>query len=589
MALTRYQAGSEAASFRDLPGAALRAVLAEGYGWNKLKADLLAGVVVGTVALPLSMALSIAVGAPPQYGLYTAIVAGFVTALLGGSRTQVTGPTAAFVVILAPLYARFGDAGLFMAGLLAGLMLIAFGLLRLGKLIQFIPHPVTTGFTAGIATVIATLQIKDLLGLRLAGSPEHFLERLRAMWEARGSASLAELAIGIGTLALLLGLPRVTRRIPAPLVALPIAAVAAYFLSRGVPGFSVATIQTRFSTVIGGVVIHGIPRMPPLPLLPWNAPVPEGAAHGLTLEMLRTAARGGFAIAMLAAIESLLSAVVADGMIRTRHDPDAELFALGVGNVITPFFGGIPATGAIARTATNVRAGGRSPVAAMTHALTVLAAVLLLAPLMGYLPMASLAALLLLVAWNMSEVDFFVHTVRVAPKSDVAILLTCYVLTVAIDMVVAVSVGVVLAALLFMRRMASLTQSRTFEGGAHASTGPLPPGVVVYDIDGPLFFGAAQKAMAALGVVDQTARAVVLRLDDVPAIDSTGLVALESALDMLRRHGCVSVIVGLQAQPEALLRKADVEGRHGVRIAGDLAQALVLIESVKSASARPSL
>jgi sulfate permease, SulP family len=578
MALTRYQAGTEAVSFRDLPAAALRAVLREGYGWKNLRADALAGVVVGTVALPLSMALSIAVGAPPQYGLYTAIVAGFVTALLGGSRTQVTGPTAAFVVILAPLYARFGAAGLFMAGLLAGFMLIAFGLLRLGKLIQFIPHPVTTGFTAGIATVIATLQLKDLLGLRLAGSPEHFLERLRAMWEARGTVSLAELSVGLGTLALLLVLPRLTKRIPAPLVALPVAAVATFFLGRNVPGFTVATIETRFSTIVHGVVVHGIPRLPPMPILPWNAPVPEGAAHGLTLEMLRTAARGGFAIAMLAAIESLLSAVVADGMVRTRHDPDAELFALGVGNVVAPFFGGIPATGAIARTATNVRAGGRSPLAAMIHSVTVLAAVLLLAPLMGFLPMASLAALLLLVAWNMSEVEFFAHTVRVAPKSDVAILLTCFVLTVAVDMVVAVSVGVVLAALLFMRRMASLTKTDVFEGESHASTGPLPPGVVVYDIHGPLFFGAAQKAMGALGVVDQTARAVVLRLDDVPTIDSTGLVALESALDLLRRHGCMAVIIGLKAQPEGLLRKADVEGRHEVRIARDLPEALALIE-----------
>ena len=396
---------------------------------------------------------------------------------------------------------------------------------------------------------------------------------------------MAELGIGLGTLALLLLLPRLTRRIPAPLVALPIAALAAFLLARNVDGFSVATIETRFSTVIDGTVIHGIPRLPPRPILPWNAPVPEGAEHGLTLAMLRTAARGAFAIAMLAAIESLLSAVVADGMVSTRHDPDAELLALGVGNVVTPFFGGIPATGAIARTATNSRSGGRSPVAAMEHAVTVLAAVLRLAPLMGYLPMASLAALLLLVAWNMSETKFFFHTVRVAPKSDVAILLTCYVLTVAIDMVVSVSVGVVLAALLFMRRMASVTQSRIFEGGTHASTGPLPPGVVVYDIDGPLFFGAAQKAMAALGVVDQSARAVVLRLENVPTIDSTGLVALESALDLLREHRCMAVIIGLQAQPAALLEKADVQGRHKVRIARDLPEALALIARVKGVPA----
>lgn len=581
MALTRYQGGSAAPSLKSLPAAALRAVLREGYTAADFRRDALAGAVVGTVALPLSMALSIAVGAPPQYGLYTAIVAGLVVAVLGGSRTQITGPTAAFVVILAPIYARFGDAGLFTAGLLAGVMLIAFGLLRLGKLIEFIPHPVTTGFTAGIATVIATLQVKDLLGLRLAGSPEHFFERIEAMWRARATAAWPELAIGLVTLVLLLGLPRITKRIPAPLVALPAAAVLALALARMVPGFSVATIASRFSTVIEGVTVHGIPRTPPLPILPWNAAVPEGAAAGFSLAMLGAASRGAFAIAMLAAIESLLSAVVADGMARTKHDPDAELFALGVGNLVVPFFGGIPATGAIARTATNIRSGGRSPFAAMIHSATVLVAVLVLAPAMGYLPMSSLAALLLLVAWNMSEVRFFAHTVRVAPKSDVAILLTCYVLTVALDMVVAVSVGVVLAALLFMRRMAEVTEARVLEGGAHESTGPLPPGVVVYDIDGPLFFGAAQKAMAALGVVDKKAHAVILRMDGVPALDSTGLVALESALDLLRAHRCMAVITGLRPQPEGAIKKAEVEARHKVRLARDLPEALALIERVK--------
>jgi len=584
MALTRYRGGSEAPALESLPAAALRAVLREGYTATDLRRDALAGAVVGTVALPLSMALSIAVGAAPQYGLYTAIVAGFVVAFLGGSRTQVTGPTAAFVVILAPIHARFGDAGLFMAGLIAGLMLVAFGLFRFGKLIEFIPHPVTTGFTAGIATVIATLQVKDLLGLKLEGSPEHFLDRIEAMWKARGSAVWPELVIGLATLALLLVLPRITKRIPAPLVALPFAALLAVALGRWLPGFSVATIASRFSSVIDGVTIHGIPRLPPLPILPWNAAGPDGAAEGLSLAMLRAATRGAFAIAMLASIESLLSAVVADGMARTRHDPDAELFALGVGNLVTPFFGGIPATGAIARTATNIRSGGRSPFAAMVHAATVLVAVLLLAPLMGWLPMASLAALLLLVAWNMSEARFFVHTVRVAPKSDVAILLACYVLTVAIDMVVAVSVGIVLAALLFMRRMAEVTEARVLEGGTHASTGPLPPGVVVYDIDGPLFFGAAQKAMAALGVVDKKARAVILRMEDVPALDATGLVALESALDLLRAHRCMAVITGLRPQPEGALKKAEVEARHKVRLARDLPEALALIERVKGAA-----
>lgn len=577
MALTRYRQTDEPVPLHDLPAAALRAVLREGYSKKLLRRDLLAGFVVGTVALPLSMALAIAVGAPPQQGLYTAIVAGFLAAVLGGSRTQVTGPTAAFVVILAPICAKFGLSGLLLAGLLGGVILIVMGLLRLGQLIQFIPHPVTTGFTAGIAVVIATLQVKDLLGLRLDGNPEHFFDRLEAFWHARGTANFAELSIGLGTLALLLVLPRLTKKIPAPLVALPAVAAAAFLLSRLVPGFDVATIRSRFQTLIDGVQVAGIPRSLPLPLWPWNA----GGPHPLSFRMIRDIVPGAFAIAMLGAIESLLSAVVADGMARTRHDPDAELIALGTANLVAPFFGGIPATGAIARTATNIRSGGRTPFAAVTHALTILLVVLVLAPLLGYLPMASLAALLVLVAWNMSEAEFFVHTVRVAPKSDVTVLVTCFVLTVFVDMVVAVGVGVVLAALLFMRRMASVTEGRLIVGSHHEFPEALPPGVVVYDIDGPLFFGAAQKAMAAIGIVDHKARAVILRLDDVPAMDATGLVALESALDTLRRRKCLAFITGLQPQPAGVLEKADVERRHRARIVPDIPAALEVVEKLK--------
>jgi SulP family sulfate permease len=582
VALTRYLPSDEPIPLTDLPAAALRAVLREGYSRKQLRKDLLSGFVVGTVALPLSMALAIAVGAPPQQGLYTSIVAGFLAAALGGSRTQVTGPTAAFVVILAPICAKFGLAGLLLAGLMGGVILIVMGLLRLGQLIQFIPHPVTTGFTAGIAVVIATLQLKDLLGLRIAGSPEHVFDRLEAFWNARGTVNLLELSIGLGTLVLLLVLPRVGRRIPAPLVALPAAAVAAFLVSRFVPGLEVATIRGRFATVIDGLVVHGIPQSLPLPLLPWNA----GGPHDLSFRMVRDLVPGAFAIAMLGAIESLLSAVVADGMARTRHDPDAELIALGTANLVAPFFGGIPATGAIARTATNIRSGGRTPFAAMAHAATVLLTVLALAPLLGWLPMASLAALLLLVAWNMSEAGFFAHTLRVAPRSDVTVLLTCFVLTVFVDMVVAVGVGVVLAALLFMRRMAAVTQSRLIVGSHHELPEALPPGVVVYDIDGPLFFGAAQKAMAAIGIVDHDARAVILRMDDVPAIDATGLVALESALDALRKRKSLAFVSGLQPQPAAVLEKADVERRHRARIVPGIREAIQIVGRLKPIAGR---
>lgn len=571
MGRTRYRAGGEARPLRELPAAALRAVLREGYGRAQLRADVLAGLVVGVVALPLAMALAIGVGVAPQHGLATAIVAGATVALLGGSRTQVSGPTAAFIVILAPIYARFGLAGLLLAGALGGGFLVAMGLLRLGKLIQFIPYPVTTGFTAGIATVIATMQLKDLCGLQLQGSPEHFHERLVAMFEARGTASGWELLIGLGTLAVLLLAPRVTTRVPAPLIALPLAGVSALALERYVPGAQVATIASRFHAVVNGQLVHGIPQQPPLPVLPWALAGPGGAPFAPSFADVRSLVSSAFAVAMLGAIESLLSAVVADGMARTRHDPDAELIAQGVGNLVVPFFGGIPATGAIARTATNIRAGARSPIAAVVHAVTVLAAVLALAPLLGRLPMAALAALLLLVAWNMSDAHHVVRTLRVAPRSDVAVLLTCYGLTVFFDMVIGVSVGMVLAAMLFMRRMAEVTEARLTSESHPALPGPLPAGVALYEISGPLFFGAAQKAMSALEVVAGQTRLVVIVLEQVRAMDATGLVALESALAVLREHHCRAVLCGLAPQPLALLKKAGLDHEQGVVMCGTVA------------------
>lgn len=477
------------------PATALRECLAEGYGPARLRADLLAGVIVGIIALPLSMALAVASGVPPQYGLYTAIVAGLVTPLLGGSRTQVTGPTAAFVVLLAPVASRYGIAGLALATLMAGAVLVAMGALRLGRLIEFIPFPVTTGFTAGIAVVIAVLQVKDFLGLTVERMPEHFAERVGALCRALPTARWQEAAVGAFTLAVLLGWTRVTRRVPAALVALAAAAALAALL----PGLGVATIGTRFSyTGADGAILPGIPRLPPLPVLPWNLPGPDGGGYAPTFAHLRELFPYAAAIAMLAAIESLLSAVVADGMAGTRTDPDAELVAQGTGNLVAPFFGGFAATGALARTAANIRSGATSPVAAAAHAVFILLAVLVLAPLVAFLPMASLAALLLLVAWNMSEVRHVTHLLRAAPKSDIAVLLTTLFLTVAFDMVVSVTVGVMLAALLFMKRMAELTGA-TLVGEGHPSLRhPLPKGAVIYDVAGPLFFGAAGRALSRL-------------------------------------------------------------------------------------------
>ncbi len=569
---TRYRGSADSALQL---GVALRDVLREGYSATDLKRDAFAGLVVGVVALPLAMALAIAVGVPPHCGLYTAILAGFLVAALGGSRTQVTGPTAAFVVVLAPILTKFGFAGLLIAGGLGGLILIAMGVMRLGRFIQFIPYPVTTGFTAGIATVIATMQVTDLFGLRVPSAPEHYHERLLAIGQAWRTGSLAEFAVGLFTFGALLTVPKLTRRIPAPLIALPAAALLAFVCTSLFPDFEVATIASRFESTIDGAVVRGIPRLPPTPMLPWHAAGPNGDPLVLGFDEFRSLLMGAFAIAMLGAIESLLSAVVADGMAQTKHDPNVELLALGIGNLVVPFFGGIPATGAIARTATNVKAGARSPVAAMVHALTVLVAMLVLAPALGYLPMSSLAALLLLVAWNMSDAKHFMHMVRVAPTSDVAVLLTCYLLTVTVDMVVGVSVGMVLAAFLFMSRMAAVTNTHLVDREIAAVSEPIPDGVVIYRISGALFFGAAQKAMKVLEIVAGNEKVVVLSMAEVHAMDATGLVALESALDRLHRHGCLVILAGAQAQPLALLHRARVPERDGIALCGSTDEALV--------------
>lgn len=546
----RYESTLSALDVGARPAAALRDSLGAGYTAATLRADVLAGLVVGVVALPLSMALAVASGAPPQHGLYTAIVAGIVTSLLGGSRTQVSGPTAAFVVILAPICARHGLGGLLVASMMAGVILAALGLARMGQLIQWIPHPVTTGFTAGIGVVIATLQLKDFLGLSVAEMPEHYVERVGAIVQALPSFSGPDFALGATTLVILLYWPRVTTRVPAPLVALGVAAVIPVLA-----GVDVATIGSRFS-YDGG---HGIPRgLPPL-VLPWSLGGPGGAPLELDFALVRELFPSAFAIAMLGAIESLLSAVVADGMAGTRHDPNAELLAQGAANVVAPFFGGFASTGAIARTATNIRAGARTPVAAAVHGVFIAVAMLTLAPLLAYLPMAALAALLLLVAWNMSDVKHFRHVLRVAPKSDVTVLLTCFGLTVMFDMVIAVTAGVMLAALLFMRRMAEISGARVMEGRDAGLREPLPAGVVLYEVAGPLFFGAAQKAMGALETVAGRARVVILDLGGVPAMDATGLVGLESALESLENSGTFVILCDVQPQPRKLLDRSGIE------------------------------
>lgn len=524
--------------------AALRAVIRRGYSVNDLRADAIAGVILGVVALPLSMALAIAAGAPPEYGLFTAIVAGIVIALTGGSMHTVSGPTAAFVVLLVPVTARYGVQGLLVATAMAGVMMLAMGVFGLGRLIQFVPHPVTTGFTAGIAVVIVVLQLGDFLGLgTLEG--ERIWERLGDLFSRMEEISWPDVAVGVLTLAVLIFWPRVSKRVPGPLVGLVVATLAGVALAAS--GNEVVTIESQFG---------GVPGSFPRPTLPWSG---TGLSFDDISALLPTAA----AIALLGAIESLLCAVVADGMTGGRHNPDGELVGLGLGNMVAPFFGGFAATGAIARTATGIRAGGRTPFTVVIHSLFLLAAMLALAPLLGYIPMAGMAALLMLVAWNMSDVSHFVRITRIAPRSDVLVMWVCFVLTVAFDMVVAVGVGVVLAAMLFMRRMVEISGAELIGGPEGHSFAGLPPGVVFYDVAGPLFFGAAEKALDALALVGEGVHTVIIDLEDVPAIDATGLVALESTVSRLNRAGAKVVLSGVRAQPRRALAKAGFRDETG--------------------------
>lgn len=551
-------------SAKDLIGFGLREKLREGYTRGDFKSDLMAALVVGVVALPLSMALAIACDVPPQHGLYTAIIAGVLCALIGGTRFQVTGPTAAFVVILVPIVHKYGLGGLLIAGMMAGVLLVLMGLARMGKLMQYVPHPVTSGFTMGIALVIGLLQLKDVFGVKLPRT-EGVFEYGYALIEARHAINYWDVGVAVITLALLVYLPRLLKKFPAPLVALVAAAVLVVICGELFPaswGFDVTTIGSRFTYELGGGEVgQGIPPLPPMPLLPWQAPDPNHPPLALDWHVIRELFPSAFAIAMLGAIESLMAAVVADGMAGTRHDPNSELIGLGIANIVCPFFGGIAATGALARTATNIRAGARSPFASVMHAVFVLACTIALAPLVSYLPMAALAALLIIVARNMSEARHFFRLTRIAPKHDVIVMLTCFVLTVVFDMVIAVSVGVVLAALLFMRRMSVLTKAELET--TDTLNIKVPSGVRVYEIAGPLFFGAAKSAMEALHSVGDKDHTYVLDMRKVSTMDATGLVALESVIDRLHRSKVKVIFAGVQPELSDMLQRAGIKRELG--------------------------
>ena len=505
-----------------------------GYTRAQLVADLQAGVVVGIVALPLAIAFAIASGVTPDRGLYTAIIAGFLISALGGSRVQIGGPTGAFVVIVYGIVQQHGVDGLLIATLMAGLMLIVFGLVRLGGAIKFIPYPVTIGFTSGIALIILSSQVKDLLGLDMGAVPADFVEKWRAIGTHAGSVSLEAAAVSVATIAITLLWPRVHRRVPGPFVALIVTTAAVHLL-----GLPIETIGSRFGVI--------------------DASLPRPAIPDVSLAQIASLAGPAFTIALLGAIESLLSAVVADGMIGGRHRSNMELVAQGVANVASPLFGGIPATGAIARTATNVKNGGRTPVAGIAHAATLLLITLFFGRWAALIPMATLAGILVVVAYHMSEWRTFVAEFRGAPRSDVLVLCTTFVLTVLVDLTVAIEVGLVLAAFLFMRRMAEVSNlsvlthefrdpASDFEGDPNAmQRRTVPPGVEVYEISGPFFFGAAAKFQDELAAVAVKPRVLILRMRHVPVIDATGLAALRELLRRSRADGTLLVLADVHA------------------------------------------
>jgi SulP family sulfate permease len=515
----------------------LLSCLRAGYSRNDLMSDLIAGVTVGLVALPLAMAFGIASGVSPQAGIYTAVVAGFLISALGGSRVQIGGPTGAFVVIVAGIIAAHGVSGLLMVTMMAGVILMVMAVTGLGTAVKYIPRPVTIGFTNGIAVLIASTQIKDFLGLQTGAVPSEFLARMRLMARSLGSVDYVALLIAAGSLAIILLLSRFTKRVPGAIVALVLATVAVAAF-----GLPLETIGTKFG---------GIPTgLPPIFF-------PEFRSD-LIIPLLPAA----FTVAMLAAIESLLSAVVADGMIGGKHNSKMELLAQGFANFAVPLVGGIPATGAIARTATNIKAGARTPVSGIVHSLTLLVILLVAAPLARFIPLATLAAILFVVAYNMSQWRE-VRTILQLPKADITVWLMTFALTVLADLTVAVEIGMLLAALLYIYRVsqtttvAPVTDAYIEDGRPHILQDKLLPDyVLVLRIHGPFLFGATEKLGEATENVDLLPSVVIVRLRNMTAIDATGLHELETLMDRLRASGRSLLLCGARSQPEELLRRS---------------------------------
>ncbi len=536
-------------------------VLREGYGAGRFAADAAAGLIVAIVALPLSMALAIASGVTPDRGLFTAIVAGFLISAFGGSRFQIGGPTGAFVVVVFNVVQKHGYDGLAVATLMAGFLLIVAGFAKLGTFIKYVPHPVVTGFTAGIAVIIFSSQIAEVLGLRLTENPAAFVEKWIAYVNAAGTAQPGPFAVAMTSLAIIIGCRLWRPQWPMFLIAIAAGALIVAFF-----GLNVETIGTRFGA---------LPSMLPAPSLP-----------EITLSRVRDLLPSAFTIAFLAGVESLLSAVVADGMTGRRHRSNCELVAQGLANIGSTIFGGIPATGAIARTATSIRAGAYSPIAGMMHAAFLLLFVLLLAPLAQYVPLASLGAVLIVVAWNMAELKNFGHLMK-APPPDRAVLLTTFALTLIVDLTTAIEIGVLLAALFFMHRMANAVEISTSarvidedvddfsrEREAYAGRGAIPTDVEVFSINGPFFFGAAARLSDVLGHLRTPPAAFILRMGNVPLIDASGAAVLEKFIDDAARRGTRTILSNVQPDVLAVIEDLGLTAKPSVAVVKNLKRAI---------------
>lgn len=531
--------------------------------------DLMAGIIVGIVALPLAIAFGIASGVSPEQGLFTAIIAGFIISFFGGSKVQIGGPTGAFIVIVYGIVQEFGITGLAVATIIAGVMLVAMGILKLGVVIKFIPYPIIVGFTSGIALTIFATQIKDLFGMSIDKVPADFISKWGVYAENIGTTNLPALIIGLLTIVIIAVTPKFSNKIPGSLIAIILMTVVVYFLREHFGMTSIETIGDRFSI---------------------NAALPKAERPVITFEIIQTLMPAAFTIAMLGAIESLLSATVADGVIGDKHHSNTELIAQGIANIVTPIFGGIPATGAIARTMTNINNGGRTPVAGIIHAVVLLLILLFLGNLTKHIPMACLAGVLVIVAYNMSEWRTFKSLLK-GQKSDVAVLIATFLLTVIFDLTIAIELGLVLAVVLFLRRISESTQISIFkhdieeaeyiEGNTEAEKLVLPKGVEVYEIEGPFFFGVANKFEETMKMLGDKPKVRIIRMRKVPFIDSTGINNLKSLIRMSVKDKTKILLSGVNEQVHTALNKGGVADQIGQEnICSNITEALARAEEI---------